>query len=189
MVSTVKVPAGQTARTALPGDFILTHGDHWTSKMIRWGQKREWTGEREKYASWNHAALVVDYGATVAEALSQGVVASSLSKYQDRDYTLVRVEMPDTDRSQVLRFANSVLDARWRYSYTTIAQLALTLALRSGGQQWTIGKVGTAICSGFVSEALVRAGFIWPVPPAFMMPAHLAEYFDAPAWSSDPATQ
>lgn len=171
----------------MPGDFILTHGDFFASKMIRFGQKRAWTGERAKYSTWNHAALVVDDGAVVAEALGSGVVRSALSKYADRDYTLVRIDMNDTDRAQVQRFANNVLDARWRYSYATIARLAVTLSLRTTGRKYTYGPVGTAICSGFVSEALVRAGFIWPVPSAYMMPAHLAEYFDAPAWSSNPA--
>lgn len=177
-------PAGKSANAAnfSPGDFILTHGDHWTSKMIRFGQKRTWTGDRAKYASWNHAALILDAPGFLAEALADGVVYSHISKYKDRDYTVVHIDMNAEDRVQVLRFADAVLNARWKYSYTTIGQLGFTLLFRSTGAEWTIGKVGTAICSGFVSEALVRAGFIWPVPPAFMMPAHLAEYFDAPVW-------
>jgi hypothetical protein len=147
--------------------------------MIRFGQERSFD---PKYASWNHAALVMDSTGSISEALAQGVVSSHISKYTDRNYTLVRVDMTPTDREQVLHFANSVLAARWSYSYLTIAQLGLTLGARSTGAEWTIGKVGSTICSGYVSEAEVRAGFIWPVPPAFMMPAHLAQYFDAPAW-------
>jgi hypothetical protein len=46
------------------------------------------------------------------------------------------------------------------------------------GGQICIQKAGTAICSGFVSDALTRAGYIWPRPPFAMMPADLARYFE-----------
>jgi hypothetical protein len=37
------------------------------------------------------------------------------------------------------------------------------------------------ICSVFVSDALTRAGYVWPRPPFAMMPADLALYFDVRA--------
>jgi hypothetical protein len=37
--------------------------------------------------------------------------------------------------------------------------------------------VGTAICSGFVAEALVRTGVIFEKPPSHMMPADLAKKY------------
>ncbi len=48
-------------------------------------------------------------------------------------------------------------------------------------------RSGTAICSGFVCDALTRAGYIWPRPPISMMPADLARYFDVRTEPSTPA--
>ncbi len=156
-----------------PGDFILTHGDHWQSRVIRLGQSIR--RDLRPYAHWNHAALVIEPG-LVAEALSAGVVTSRLDKYAE-DYVHVPVPMSDQDRAQVLAFAESVLAARWRYGWRTIVTSSLACAFGSGAL-WAHDN--TAICSGFVAEALVRAGLIFPRHPTAMMPADLAKFFEVP---------
>lgn len=166
----------ESATTLQTGDVVLTHGDHWTSKMIRFGQRLRFRGERRKYARWNHVALVLDAEGNLGEALSDGVDKTHISKYEGSDYHLVRVECAPTDRDQIATFAQVVLDApqRTKYGWMTIVSLFFTLAF---GSKIMIGKVGTAICSGFGSEALTRMGAVFPRPPAYMMPADLAEYF------------
>ncbi len=79
-------------------------------------------------------------------------------------------------RREVAAFAGAVLDAPQptTYGWLTILSLFFTLSL---GSTIMFGKIGTAICSGFASEALVRAGEIFPGHRLTMMPADLAEHF------------
>ena len=73
-------------------------------------------------------------------------------------------------------FAESVLSAPYRtqYGWLTIASIVLTLLTNS---KLVFGMVGTAICSGFVAQALVRTGIIFDKPPSNMMPADLAQKY------------
>jgi len=167
---------GESAGELHTGYIVLTHGSQWTSKMIRFGQRLRFRGERRRFARWNHVAVVLNANGDLGEALSDGVVRTHISKYEGTDYRLVRVECGDEDRDQIAAFASAVLDApqRTKYGWLTIASLFFTLGL---GSKIMVGKVGTAICSGFASEALTRMGAIFPRPPAYMMPADLAEHF------------
>jgi len=167
---------GESATALQTGYIVLTHGDHWTSRLIRFGQRLRFRGTRRKYARWNHVALVLDANGTLAEALSDGVDETNISKYEGSDYHLARVECAEADRQQIAAFAQAVLGSknRTKYGWLTIVSLFFTLAF---GSTIMVGKIGTAICSGFASEALTRAGAIFPRPPAYMMPADVAEYF------------
>jgi hypothetical protein len=171
---------GESATELHTGYIVLTHGDHWTSRLIRFGQRLRFRGARRRYARWNHVALVLDAEGNIAEALSQGVVRENIAKYEGTDYHLVKVECAQTDREQIATFAKSVLNAKHRtkYGWLTIVSLFFTLSL---GSTIMIGKIGTAICSGFASEALTRMGAIFPRPPAYMMPADVAEHFSVEA--------
>lgn len=173
-------PEGESAGDLKTGYIVLTHGVQWTSKLIRFGQRLRFRGARRPFARWNHVALVLDAEGNLAEALAQGVVRTNISKYAGTDYHLVRVECAHLDREEIGRFASVVLDAphRTKYGWVTIASLFFTLAV---GSTIMFGKIGTAICSGFASEALVRAGEIFPRPPAYMMPADVAEHFGVTA--------
>jgi len=175
-VSIERFGPGESADDLRTGYIVLTHGDHWTSKLIRFGQRLRFRGARRKYARWNHVALVLNAEGKIAEALSQGVVEEDISKYEGTDYHLVRVECEQIDRDEVARFADAVLKSKHRtkYGWLTIASLFFTLAL---GSTIMFGKIGTAICSGFASEALTRTGAIFDRPPAYMMPADVAEHF------------
>lgn len=159
------------------GDLVLTHGDYFFSKMIRFGQKLRYPAQ---YASWNHAALVLNEQGELAEALGKGVIRTHISKYRDKEYTVVHTNVHPHDQQQVLTFAENVLAARYRYGWRTIVSLFFTLAI---GWDRATARVGTAICSGFYADALTRGKFIWPLPPFAMKPADLAKHFDAPAWT------
>ncbi len=173
MATTVEFyPENRQAEEMREGDFLLTHGEYVISWFIRLGQRLR---HEERYARWNHAALVLSSDGRIAEALSTGVVENDISKYQGTDYYLVRLrDVSDEDRKQMMAFANSVLSAPYRteYGWITIASIILTLLTSS---RLVFELVGTAICSGFVAEALVRTGIIFDKPPSHMMPADLAK--------------
>lgn len=167
--------AGEAATGPRAGDFLLTGVTaqgivSWAIKLGSWLRRFE-----APYRRFSHAALVIDDDGTLAEALRRGVQCSPLSKYTPADYVLVRTGVPDHDRTQILRFAEAVLNAKTRYGFATIVGLGLYCVT---GAQLCIQLSGTAICSGFVSDALTRAGFIWPRAPFAMMPADLARCFD-----------
>ncbi len=187
------VPAGEEAAAFEPGDFILTHGDAWTSKMIRFGQRLRIHGDDRVYTHWNHAAIIVDPGGDIVEALGRGVTRRNLDAYKPREYVIVRIATAKEDRDQAVRFARwatGEVDAaagaelpphkrkRVRYGYLTIVSIAY--ALLTGGK-FTFSIAGQEICSGLVARALERTGVIFSVkPPTHMMPADLAKYYGAP---------
>lgn len=158
------------------GDVVLVYTDHAVSKLIRFGQRLRFRGERRRFAHWNHAALVLNERGDIAEALTRGVKLGHISKYPVGSYVIVPLGASQADQAQILDFAKSVLAARWKYGYATIVALSISLLT---GSKFVFGKIGTAICSGFVCEALTRAGAIFVKPPAYMTPADLAEHFDA----------
>lgn len=168
-------PPGDAAQHPRVGDFLLTGIK--SQSIVSWAIKLgAWLRRYEKpYRRFSHAALVIAEDGTIAEAQAKGVKRANLSKYQHADYVLVRTGVDEHDQRQVLEFAQSVLSARERYGYATFVGLALYCLT---GAQLCIQVAGTAICSGFVSDALTRAGFIWPRPPFAMMPADLARCFE-----------
>jgi hypothetical protein len=48
---------GEEAAAFEPGDFILTHADHVTSRLIRFAQRWRMRGARREFAHWSHAAI------------------------------------------------------------------------------------------------------------------------------------
>lgn len=87
--------SGEEIKDYVGGDFILTHGEQWTSKLIRFGQ-----GLRidKRYAWWNHAALILNEEGDIAEALSNGVVRNHISRYTPPACYLVKINA--SERSQ-----------------------------------------------------------------------------------------
>jgi hypothetical protein len=168
-------PAGETAQGPRVGDFLLTGIK--AQGIVSWAIKAGSFLRRFEapYRRFSHAALVIDEDGTLAEALGNGVVRSPLTKYEAANYVLVRTGVQEPDRGQILEFANAVLEAKTRYGFWTIVGLGLYCL---AGAQICIQRAGTAICSGFVSDALTRAGYVWPRPPFAMMPADLARYFE-----------
>jgi hypothetical protein len=171
-------PKGDTASDPRVGDFLLTGVT--AQGIVSWAIKAgSWLRRYEpRYRRFSHAALVIAADGTLAEALAGGVQRSPLSKYDPADYVLVRTRVDEHDGRQVLDFAESVLTARTGYGFPTIFGLDLYCL---AGAQLCIQQAGTAICSGFVSDALTRAGYVWPRPPFAMMPADLARFFDVRA--------
>jgi hypothetical protein len=112
----------------------------------------------------------------VTEARSAGIKITPISEYKWDDYVIVRNDISPEDKAQIKAFADAVVEARTGYGFFTIIGLAIYCATGGG---LCIQKTGTAICSGFVCDALTRAGFIWDRPPYAMMPADIAKHFEA----------
>jgi len=177
--SVERCAAGEEAQRFEPGDFILTHGDAWTSRAIRFGQRLRIHGADRKYAHWNHAAIIVADNGDLIEALGRGTSRTQLSKYREAEYHLVRITAGVEDRSQAVAFATWAAggpdgSGRLRYGFLTIVSIAYTLLT---GGKFTFGIDGQVICSGLVARAMERTEAIFNRTPTHIMPADLAKYY------------
>lgn len=179
-VAVTRYGPGDEPRIYQPGDFILTHGDAWTSKLIRFGQRLRIHGADRKYTHWNHAAMVVSDAGNLIEALGAGVLRTTIANYRPAEYHLVTIDASREDRTQAVDFAEWAAGEkdggrRQRYGFLTIA--SITYSLLTGGK-FTFGFEGQAVCSGLVARAMERTGAIFNRTPTHIMPADLAKYYD-----------
>jgi len=173
-ISVTTYASGQQEPNPEPGDFLLTHADAWTSRLIRFGERIRYRGPNRPFAYWSHAVAVVSDTGEIVEALGRGVTAGNISKYAGTDYTYVRIQATPEDRAEMASF--SIGQVGVEYGYLTIA--SITLGLLTAGRL-TFGLSGTEICSGLVARMLERGTYVWVDPPS-VMPADLARFFDAP---------
>jgi hypothetical protein len=158
------------------GSFYLTSSGRIGSRIIQRWQTRRYKDSESTYAKWNHAGLFLGEGGRIAEALGNGVVERDIRAYTKPYLAVVQFpNMAKLDCEQIRDFAEAVLQARFEYSYETLLAIALQL---STGSRLGFARASTAICSGFVADALTRAGYIFERPSAFTMPADLAKKFD-----------
>ncbi len=155
-----------------PGDFILTHGNEWTSKLIRFGQSLRYRGPMAKYTYWNHTALIVDTKGAIVEALGTGVALRSIHDYDPTQYTVVRIDASEEDRMQAATFARSCVGSE--YGWISIVSIAISLVT---GGSFAFAIDGQLICSGLVARSLERTTAIFKHDPARIMPAELAEIY------------
>lgn len=165
-------PAGTTTTQFNTGDFILTMGDTFISKLIHFGQGQRFTGEDAMYAKYTHAALIVYPDGRMIEALSEGVRQTHISRYAAKDYVLVRLNVAPHDQAQIITYAESVVGKQ--YGWFQIAALAVSLA---SGLRFAAGFDHEAICSGLVAAALERAGECFDKPCNHMLPADLGKKY------------
>lgn len=164
------------------GDIILTGRKHQglASSTIRLGSKIRF-GFKSPYVIWPHCAIVYDAAANVScEAGKKGVALGDITERFGDDYYLIDTGVTDADWLQVKAFLDSCLAAKWRYGVAIFAGLGVYClsSLIPFIPRICFQQTGTAVCSGLVCEALTRAGFIWELPPFWMMPADLAAHFD-----------
>ncbi len=165
---------GEEVVEPVPGDFILTHGASWTSRMIRFGQKLRYWGKDRIYTRWNHAAIFVAQNGDIVEALGAGVQRRNISVYKGTEYHVIHLQNAlAEDRDHEVEFALACLDDS--YGWLTILSIALSLLSAS---KFGFGVDGQEICSALVARCLERTGEIFPEDPWHLMPADLAKYFD-----------
>ena len=174
-VATETYAPGEALANPQKGDFLLTHGDAWTSTLIRFGQRLRFRGDDRPYARWNHAVLLVDNAGTIVEALGGGVTRRHIDVYAGTEYTHVPVASviaSESDRDQIAVFGEWAVGQP--YGFVTIVSIAY--GLLTGGK-FTFGFDGQAICSGLVARSLERSTAIFNRTPSHIMPADLAKYF------------
>jgi uncharacterized protein YycO len=185
--------SGDEARTSdyRPGDFILTHGDAWTSKLIRFGSRLRYHGDKAPFAKFSHSAMIVSATGDLVEARKSGVERSHLSDYKYRTYVVIDSKSPAFPTGETVNAAFRVNSVKFAEScvgnkYGYITCVAIGLNLLTGGK-FDFGIDGQEICSGLVSRCLERFGYIFPRDPAHQMPADLAVFFGVnplPEWNA-----
>jgi cell wall-associated NlpC family hydrolase len=166
---------GQGADSFEPGDFILTHANHWISRLIRFSQKLRMRGARREFTHWSHAAMVVDMDGGLVEAEVRGVQRAHISKYVNVEYHLVRLGDTATadDRAQAVAFALSRIGQP--FGFGSMSGIALSLLTGSRVSFWHDSH---DICSGLVARALERTWIIFERDPEDMLPSDLAEAYE-----------
>lgn len=168
-------PPGAEVNSPCRGDFILTHGNSWTSRLIRFGQGIRYWGPDRKFTRWNHAAIFINEDGDIIEALGAGVQQRNISVYKNTEYHVVHLEnvVEPPNRTHEVEFAQACLDAH--YGWLTIISIALSLLT---GSKFGFGVDGQEICSALVARCLERTGEIFPTDPWHITPADLAKYFN-----------
>ena len=165
---------GEQVVNPLPGDFILTHGTSWTSRMIRLGEAIRFRGADKPFARWNHAAIFINQQGDIIEALGGGVQRRNISVYKETEYYVVHLDdVIDMNRTHEVEFAEACLNEH--YGWLTIVSIALSLL---SGSKLGFGVDGQEICSALVARCLERTGEIFPTDPWHIMPADLAKYYN-----------
>jgi hypothetical protein len=158
------------------GDFVLVAGKHFNSGLIRFGQKLRIHGSDRRHIKWTHAALIVDRGGALIEAVGIGVRRWHLDRYRDDDYVVVRIHTSEENRDEVVRFAEWALERGASYSRLATVSIALSMLT---GSRLMFHIDGQFVCSGLVARALERTGSIFDRDSAHIAPADLAKYFHA----------
>ncbi len=173
---------GESVTDPIPGDFFLTHGDGFESRLIRWGEHLRFRGANAMYAWYNHAGIFVGRDGSVVESQPVGVVRRNISHYTPRQYTVVGVGKiaDEHDRRRMVAYAEAKVGEQ--FGWATMAALALHLAT---GARLGFSVSGHTICSGLVATCLSRTSMVFPGDPAQCMPADLAQLFDVrpPSWA------
>jgi hypothetical protein len=169
-----KFAPGQEVQDPACGDFLLTHGNSWTSQLIRFGQTLRYTGEDRVFTRWNHAAIFVAENGDIVEALGGGVQRRNVAVYKDTEYHVVRLQtFLDINRQHEAAFALACLNDR--YGFLTLLSIGLSLL---SGSKLGFGVDGQEICSALVARCLERTGKIFQQDPWHMTPADLAKHYD-----------
>jgi uncharacterized protein YycO len=168
---------GEAATVVRPGDFILTHRRRRLMPgLITLAQRRRFTGDARPFAHWSHAALITTAEGTLVEAEGRGVQRSTIAKYHQDEYHLVRMDayLDDQQRTAAAQLAERQVGEGFGY----LVMLSLAIWLLTGVPlRWA--RRDHQICSGLVARALRAAGQRFARPPAFMLPADLAEAYGA----------
>jgi hypothetical protein len=164
------------------GDIILTGRKHQglASSAIRLGSRLRY-GWNSPFAAWPHCAIVYDAEQKVScEATGRGIQLGDIFDRFGHDWVLIPTYVDDHDWQQIKIFLDSCLASKLRYGVVIFIGLAFWClsAVIPFVPQICIQQAGTAVCSGLVCDALTRAGYVWALPPYWMMPADLAAHFD-----------
>lgn len=178
MARSFYAPAGTEAAGYKAGDILLTSGDYFFSKLIKFGQSIRYGKE---YGKWNHAALILNEEGDLMEALGRGVVRTNIRNYKDSRYHVISPPTHPHDREQMVALAESIIEAKWKYDWLLIGSLAVNLGFYAVGlpePQIYIAKSGSAICSGAVCTVRSKGDEIFDEHPYSMKPVQIFMYYE-----------
>lgn len=178
-------PPGELPEVTRAGDVFLTSGDYRLANKLKEIQGIAYAPE---YAALGHMGCVQQDEGLISEALEFGVEAEHISKYRDVFFAVINVNEPPEVRQKSVDFGWSVLEARPRYSYETIALMYVQLRAAWVAQKLGLyrrpdngfdfpvafQRTGTAICSAYGAEWLKCQGKIWKAGTSYVMPAQVA---------------
>lgn len=188
-------------RSYRPGDFVLTR----SRGALARGMGLATT------SAINHAALIVDSSGGLIEVnpffvtAEGGLRRSHICDYLERGLPVWvgYVELVDGTRSEVVRFAEQMLQEQRRFTEWQFAGLLLHLGMGIAPRALTgkyrvlqpvhglfdhhalvLKEENIFTSAELVACALERGGFIWDRDPAYITPAALFERFCPPGYTS-----
>jgi hypothetical protein len=156
------------------GDIVLIHGSGWRSAVIRWGQRLWFRGSDRAYADWDHVAMFVDRYGGIVEALWSGVTYRHISHYPPTAYRIVRISASARERDEAVRFAHDCIDQPYGRALILSIVVSSIVRRRRVRPHW-----GQQTCSSLIACAW-RQTYGRERPPAHIMPADLARYYQVP---------
>jgi len=143
-------------------------------RLIRAGQRLRFRGADRPYAHWSHSALIVGQDGAIVEAEASGVRRDHLSRYQEREYHLVRLgdTADERDRRQAVAYAEHLVGQAFGFG----EMLAVAFNILSG-RRISFTRKSHLICSALVARAPERTDAIFDPDPDGMLPADLAKHY------------
>jgi uncharacterized protein YycO len=158
-----------------PGDFILTHRHRLFAALITVAQRRRFRGADARFAHWSHAAVIVASDGTLVEAETMGVTRSSIKKYRDDEFHVVRLgaDFKRDSRRAAVAYAEGQVGQAFGY----LDMIGASLHLLFG---WPLRWVrrNHEICSSLVVKALQHGDRLCDFDPPTTLPADLAKAFE-----------
>lgn len=174
---------GEAPESFTVGDFVLTHQSAWTSRLIRFGQRIEFRGDRKKFAYWNHALWVTSVQGDIIEAVGKGVSKNNIVEYLNQEYVVIHTQLSPVNVGQSLAYVESMINDGYGFIEDISIGFQLLFDLKV---MVTYGD--TIICSALVARGLEHAGEILSMNPYMVKPADLAEmaniippHYDSPS--------
>jgi hypothetical protein len=162
----------------LPGDIVLTRGNSWLAKAIRWGERT--SGEDPSVV--NHAAIVVEGG-----DLSSAVIVESdlrvrrvpIGKHHSTDgvYVFRLPELTYDQRAFLVVEAEKLVGKQ--YGYLQILAQLVDHKLFAGRiiARRLLKKSPLDICSRLVAELFEKLGIVFGTPAFAATPDDLFDWF------------
>jgi hypothetical protein len=147
--SYVRCGPGDAISHPRPGDILLVRGVGFLGWGIREYERICARGKDRVFVHWSHAAVVVSARGHLVEVLANGVGLTWIGKYREQEYHYVRVDLTDTDRDTVARYALSCVQqkyARWTFVHLAASKLlGGRLRVPDRGQQGCISLIVRAL--------------------------------------------
>jgi hypothetical protein len=176
MATVERYGPGETAKSFVPGDFILTHRHNILGGLISQAQKRRFKGPDAVYAHWTHTAHVVEKDGSLVEAEIFGVSRNPISRYTSDEYHLVRLGpgFSEAGRERAVSYATAQVGQAFGFLDMIGAGMYLLF-----GWPLRVMRRSHQICSGLVVRALQAGGLVPELDPFLTLPADLAKLFGA----------